>query len=162
MRRLDSGAPIRAAMRDVGLTIPSLAARTAEIDPDGLSAAYVGFIAGAGKTARDECSDRAARLIAAALDRPVLDLFEEPEPIPKRSTSTRRSSIFRAPEHLMTQKELAKYLRKSTSWIDKQIQDAKDRGTIWPGLLYVGESRRFDPARVLAAQQRQHQVMEDS
>ena len=51
----------------------------------------------------------------------------------------------------MDQKELARFLRKSLSWIDKQIQDAKERGEIWPGLIYVGSSRRFDPHAVLDA-----------
>ena len=46
--------------------------------------------------------------------------------------------------------ELSRFLRKSMSWIDAQITDAKERGERWPGLIYVGRSRRFDPHEVLA------------
>ncbi|MCM2394332.1 hypothetical protein, partial [Streptomyces albipurpureus] len=158
MRRLDNGRPLRTAMKASGMTIPDLAAKTAEVDParEGLSTSYVGFIAGAGKTSREECSDRAAQLIAAALDKEVSDLFESVVYVLSESTSARRSKTEETqksaalPEFLMTQKELAKYLRKSNSWIDKQIQEAKLRGEDWPGLIYVGESRRFDPVQVLA------------
>ncbi|MGW6459354.1 hypothetical protein ACWF94_26080 [Streptomyces sp. NPDC055078] len=165
MRRLESGQPLRDAMKAAGMGIPALAAKTKEIDPEGhgLSGSYVGFIVGAGKTSRDECSDRAAQLIAAALDQEVGALFETVVYVLDESTSTRRTHVTLSrnrgravPEHLMTQKELAAYLRKSMSWIDRQVQEAKARGEIWPGLFYVGESRRFDPAEVLASQQIQH------
>ncbi|MFI7014427.1 hypothetical protein [Streptomyces sp. NPDC050164] len=159
MRRLDKGAPLRAAMKAAGLDIPRLAAKTKDVDPTGkgLSAAYVGFIAGQGKTAREECSDRAAELIASALDKEVGDLFGESSLfLTLESTSTRRSQIKgerkpELPERLMDQRELSEFLRKSRSWIDKQIQDAKQRGETWPGLIYVGSSRRFDPHAVLDA-----------
>ncbi|MGI3199617.1 hypothetical protein ACRJ4W_15300 [Streptomyces sp. GLT-R25] len=162
MRRLDKGAPLRAAMKAAGLDIPSLAAKTKDVDPkgEGLSRSLVGFIAGAGKTAREECSDRAAELIAAALDKGVDDLFLTPVFTLAESTSTRRSQTGERrkpelPERLMDQAELSKFLRKSRSWIDKQIQDAKERGEIWPGLIYVGSSRRFDPHAVLDAMRQQ-------
>ena len=66
MRRLDKGAPLRAAMKAAGLDIPRLAAKTKDVDPtgEGLSRAMVGFIVGSGKTAREECSDRAAELLS--------------------------------------------------------------------------------------------------
>lgn len=162
MRRLDKGAPLRAAMKAAELDIGSLAAKTKDVDPagEGLSKAYVGFIAGSGKTAREGCSERAAELIAAALGREVTDLFEMPVFTLRESTSTRRSHAGERrkpelPEQLMDQRELAKFLRKSRSWIDKQIQDAKEQGQIWPGLIYVGSSRRFDPHAVLDAMRRQ-------
>jgi hypothetical protein len=41
------------------------------------------------------------------------------------------------------------------SWIDKQIQEAREQGEIWPGLIYVGSSRRFDPHAVLDAMRKQ-------
>ncbi|MEV1079927.1 hypothetical protein AB0I98_17020 [Streptomyces sp. NPDC050211] len=159
MRRLDRGAPLRAAMKAAGLDIPHLAAKTKDVDPTGkgLSASYVGFIAGNGKTAREECSDRAADLIASALGKQTTDLFETvPLFLTSGSTSTRRSQIEgrrkpELPEQLMDQRELSRFLRKSRSWIDKQIQDAKERGEVWPGLIYVGSSRRFDPHAVLDA-----------
>lgn len=157
MRRLDKGAPLRAAMKAAGLDIPSLAARTKDVDPEGegLSRSLVGFIAGGGKTAREECSDRAADLIAAAVGKEVDDLFETPVFTLRESTSTRRpqtrSRNPELPERLMDQAELAGFLRKSRSWIDKQIQEAKARGETWPGLIYVGSSRRFNPREVLDA-----------
>ena len=158
MRRLDKGAPLRAAMKAAGLDIPRLAAKTKDVDPtgEGLSRAMVGFIVGSGKTAREECSDRAAELIATALDRELGTLFASTVFTLRESTSTRRSQTGERrkqelPEQLMDQKELARFLRKSLSWIDKQIQDAKERGEIWPGLIYVGSSRRFDPHAVLDA-----------
>ncbi|MGW3166940.1 hypothetical protein ACWC9Q_29600 [Streptomyces sp. NPDC001142] len=160
MRRLDRGAPLRAAMRAAGLDIPRLAARTKDVDPEdkGLSASYVGFITGGGKSAREECSDRAADLIATALNRDIEDLFEATFPIPEESTSTRIPEIGRRrrpelPEQLMDQRELSQFLRKSMSWIDKQIQEAQARGDQWPGLIYVGRSRRFDPRAVLDGMQ---------
>lgn len=158
MRRLDKGAPLRAAMKAAELDIPRLAAKTKDVDPtgEGLSRAMVGFIVGSGKTAREECSDRAAELIATALDRELGTLFASTVFTLRESTSTRRSQTGERrkqelPEQLMDQKELARFLRKSLSWIDKQIQDAKERGEIWPGLIYVGSSRRFDPHAVLDA-----------
>jgi hypothetical protein len=157
MRRLDKGAPLRAAMKAAGLDIPRLAARTKDVDPEGkgLSVSYIGFIAGGGKTAREDCSDRAAELISAALGKKVTDLFEVPVFTPTESTSTRRSQIDgrrkeALPDRLMDQRELSRFLRKSPSWIDKQIQLAKERGELWHGLIYVGSSRRFDPHAVLA------------
>jgi len=162
MRRLDKGAPLRAAMKAAELDIPRLAARTKDVDPtgEGLSKAYVGFITGAGKTAREECSDRAAELIAAALGREVGDFFISPVFTLSESTSTRRSQTSERrkpelPERLMDQRELSGFLRKSPSWIDKQIQEAAEQGEMWPGLIYVGRSRRFDPHAVLAGMQRQ-------
>ena len=158
MRRLDKGAPLRAAMKAAELDIPRLAAKTKDVDPtgEGLSRAMVGFIVGSGKTAREECSDRAAELIATALDRELGTLFASTVFTLRESTSTRRSQTGERrkqelPEQLMDQKELARFLRKSLSWIDNQIQDAKERGEIWPGLIYVGSSRRFDPHAVLDA-----------
>ncbi|MGI5196531.1 hypothetical protein ACQEVY_23265 [Streptomyces sp. CA-288835] len=162
MRRLDKGAPLRAAMKAAGLDIPRLAAKTKEVDPtgEGLSGSYVGFIVGGGKSAREECSDRAAELIATALDKGVTELFEPVVFTLRESTSTRRSQTGESvksplPEQLMDQPTLAQFLRKSMSWIDKQIQDAKERGELWPGLIYVGSSRRFDPHAVLDGMRRQ-------
>lgn len=149
---------MEAAQLDIG----RLAAKTKDVDPAGagLSRALVGFIVGKGKTARDECSDHAAGLIAAALGKQVKDLFEElPLFFDEVSTSTRRSQIpsrrTPLPDQLMDQRQLAEFLRKSMSWIDKQIQEASERDETWPGLFYVGRSRRFDPRAVLDGMQRQ-------
>ncbi|MFD4787859.1 hypothetical protein ACFWN1_12555 [Streptomyces sp. NPDC058459] len=166
MRRLDKGAPLRSAMKAAGLDIPRLAAKTKEADENGtgLSKAMVGFIVGSGRTAREECSDRAARLITAALGREVSELFEAPVFTIGESTSTRRSTkgerrksdaSSALPELLLDQRELANYLRKSMSWIDAQITAARERGETWPGLIYVGSSRRFDPRAVLDGMRRQ-------
>ncbi|MET8765522.1 hypothetical protein [Streptomyces sp. NPDC004658] len=162
MRRLDKGAPLRAAMEAAGLDIGRLAAKTKEVDPAGvgLSRAMVGFVAGKGKTAREECSDHTANLIAEALGREVAELFETPVLTFAESTSTRRSKSGERrksdlPERLMDQRELSEFLRKSMSWIDSQIQEAAERGELWPGLIYVGKSRRFDPYAVLDSMRRQ-------
>ncbi|MEU0087236.1 hypothetical protein [Streptomyces sp. NPDC006274] len=150
MRRLDNGAPLRDAMKASGLSVPRLAAKTREVDPagKGISAAYVGFIVGQGETAREECSDRAAQLIAAALSRGLDELFETVVFTLRESTSTSRSQSRESqkplPEQLMKQPELAGFLRKSMSWIDKQIQVDPE----FP-VLYAGRSRRFDPQQVL-------------
>jgi len=163
MRRLEKGAPLRAAMEAAQLDLSRLAARTKDVDPtgEGLSRAYIGFIAGNGRTAREECSDRAAELIATALDKKVEELFVEPVFTLTESTSTRRPKTGEQrksellPERLMDQRELAQFLRKSLSWIDKQVRDSKEQGEIWPGLIYVGSSRRFDPHAVLDAMRKQ-------
>ncbi|MEH0428790.1 hypothetical protein QBB34_21145 [Streptomyces stelliscabiei] len=162
MRRLDQGAPLRAAMKAAGLDIPRLAARTKDLDPagEGLSRALVGFIVGAGKTAREECSDRAAELISTALGMEVEALFIQPVFALRESTSTRRPHTAdrrksELPEQLMDQAGLARFLRKSSSWIDKQVQEAAERGELWPGLIYVGRSRRFDPHAVLDGMRKQ-------
>ncbi|MFF2522485.1 hypothetical protein [Streptomyces liangshanensis] len=167
MRRLEKGQPIRDAMKAAGLAIPALAARTQEIDPEtkGLSPSYIGFIVGKGATAREECSDRAAQLVAVALDREVGELFDDAAYATTESTSTRRSdtgdrpnrrrAVRLLPDHLMDQEELAAFLRKSMSWIDKEIQTAREQGRVWPGLHYVGRSRRFDAHEVLKGQRQQ-------
>jgi hypothetical protein len=150
-------------MEAAGLDLSRLAARTKNVDPtgEGLSRAYIGFLAGSGRTAREECSDRAAELIAAALGKPIEDLFMQPVFMLPKSTSTRRSQTgerrkSELPEQLMDQTELARFLRKSRSWIDKQIQEwAQEHDDNWPGLIYVGRSRRFDPHAVLAGMQQQ-------
>ncbi|MGW7196603.1 hypothetical protein [Streptomyces chryseus] len=159
MRRLEKGAPIRDAMKAAGLDGTRLAAKTKEVDPTGkgLSPAYVGFIVGGGKTAREECSDRAAKLIATALDREVAELFEDVVLTLRESTSTPRSQTGESakplPEQLMDQRELSRFLRKSMSWIDQQIKANPN----WPGLIYVGRSRRFNAIAVLDAMREQRE-----
>lgn len=167
MRRLEKGAPLRAAIRAAGLDIPHLAARTKELDPTGkgLSPAYVGFIVGTGKTAREDCSERAAELIAQALNQETTALFETVFLTLVESTSTSRSQTSKSvksadalPDQLLDQRELSRFLRKSPSWIDAQIKAAREAGGTWPGLHYVGRSRRFDPLAVLTGLREQHQV----
>jgi predicted DNA-binding transcriptional regulator AlpA len=153
MRRLDHGAPIREAMKRAGLDIPTLAAKTKEFDPTGtgLSKSLVGFIAGRGRTAREECSDRAAQVIAATLGQEVGQLFEVVTFMVTESTSTRGQRIVASrtplPDQLMDQRALAEFLGKSSSWIDEQIKENPE----WPGLIYVGRSRRFNPYEVIDA-----------
>ncbi|MCX4661470.1 hypothetical protein [Streptomyces uncialis] len=162
MRRLTKGAPIRAAMRAAGIDIPTLAIRTREVDPEGLglSRSLVGHITGAGRTARDQCSDRAAQLIAGALDQEVTKLFASDFDITDESTSTSRpkTAASRLPAQLMDQRQLSDFLGKSMSWIDAQIQSARRSGELWPGLIYVGSSRRFDPHAVLDAMRGKQQA----
>jgi hypothetical protein len=77
MRRLDDGQPLRDAMTEAGLSIPDLAARTRELDPEGkgLSPAFIGFYVSTGTSARETISTRSASLIARAVDHPVDSLF---------------------------------------------------------------------------------------
>lgn len=97
MRRRLNGKPLRNAMQHAGLSVAGLAAKTREIDPEkrGLSKAAVGFAVSAGQSGRDEISDRAAALIAAALDVAEELLFHEdsPEASPTATPSRLRSEM---------------------------------------------------------------------
>lgn len=153
MRRRDDGVPLRAAMQAAGLSIPGLAQATRAKDPagDGISRAMLGFLVSTGKSARQECSDRAARLIADTLGREVGDLFQDVAPMVAISTSTATSreemqtttSTTSEPEPLLTSRQLRKWLQKSESWLDGMIRD----GIIQP--IYAGRNRRFDRTTVL-------------
>ncbi|TXL91634.1 hypothetical protein [Streptomyces sp. IB2014 016-6] len=140
---MDKGEPLRAAMKKAGLDIPTLAAKT------GLSKTLIGFTVGKGRSAREDCSDRAAQLIANALDVEVDTLFETVTFTLTESTSTRGTRILASrsplPDRLMDQQELARFLKKSSTWIDEQIRLNPE----WPGLIYAGRARRFDPYAVL-------------
>jgi hypothetical protein len=74
---MDSGGPIRAAMRECGSTLPDLSKRTRELDPhgQGISVALAGFAVCTGGSARETISVRAGDLIAAALGRQPDELF---------------------------------------------------------------------------------------
>lgn len=152
MRRLNKGAPLRQAMAEAGLDIPRLVEATQRVDPEGngLSRSLIGFIVGSGKSARDECSERAAELLALALGRPQGDLFdiETPFSVVAESTSTPRVQIMTSdspqlPSQLMTSKQLAAFLQKSLSWLEKELKDPA-----FP-VHWAGRSRRFNPAEVL-------------
>lgn len=85
MFRRDRGRPIREAIKRAGLSIPLLAKRTREIDPEGkgLSPALIGFYTSTGASGRESISDNAARLIAAGVDSPTEELFsDQPSPPP--------------------------------------------------------------------------------
>lgn len=153
MRRLNKGAPIRTAMSEAGLDIPRLVEATRKVDPTGagLSRAYIGFITGAGASAREECSDRAGELLSQALDKPVEDLFatEPPCSAVVESTSTPRVQIMTSdptapPAPLLTSKELCAWLRKSPSWLEREIKT----DPTFP-VHYAGRSRRFVHTEVL-------------
>jgi hypothetical protein len=138
-------------MRAAGLTIPGLAEATRRADPNGagISQSMIGFLVSTGKSAREECSDRAAELISTALDKPITSLFWGDLSVVVDSTSTPRGEMQTTmpdagPEPLMTAKELLRYLRKSESWLDTEIREER----IKP--IYVGRSRRFDRLKVLA------------
>lgn len=91
LHRRDSGRPIRAAMREAGLSGPELAERTRRIDPTGrgVSPAAIGFITGTGRSARERCRLRTGWLIADGLDKSLQQLFC----MPSSSTSTVERSI---------------------------------------------------------------------
>ncbi|WP_189106184.1 hypothetical protein [Streptomyces camponoticapitis] len=140
---MDKGVPLRAAMAAAGLDIPTLAAKT------GLSKTLIGFTVGKGRSARENCSDRTAELIAKALEVEVDALFEVVNFTLTESTSTRGTRILASrsplPDRLMDQQELARFLKKSSTWIDRQIRMNPE----WPGLIYAGRARRFDPYAVV-------------
>lgn len=155
MRRRNKGRPIKAAMQAAGLDIPHLVEATRQADPDGqgLSRAYIGFLVSTGKSGRDECSDRAAGLLAEALSAPMEDLFDTGAPlsVAAESTSTPRMQIMTSdssplPTQLMTSKQLVGFLQKSLSWLEKELRDPD-----FP-VHYAGRSRRFNPHEVLEHQ----------
>lgn len=92
--RRGDGEPIRAAMRDKGLSGPRLAEATKAVDPDGkgISPAAIGQIAGQGKSAKDRCRLRSAWLIADALESPLQSLFSLTMPTDSTSTVERSRS----------------------------------------------------------------------
>ena len=83
MYRRDGGRPIREAIERAGLSIPRLAARTKEIDPEGrgLSQALIGFYTSTGASGRESISNHAAELLAAGVNSPTEELFtDHPSP----------------------------------------------------------------------------------
>ena len=79
MYRRDRGRPIREAIQRAGLSIPRLAERTREIDPEGkgLSQALIGFYTSTGASGRESISDHAAELLAAGVNSPTEELFSD-------------------------------------------------------------------------------------
>lgn len=77
-RRLDHGRLLRHTMQVRGLTITALAEKTRLVDPAGVGVNWrlIGFLVSQGKSGRETCSVSTAELIAAALDVPVLLLFQ--------------------------------------------------------------------------------------
>jgi hypothetical protein len=87
LNRKDGGQPIRDAMEEADLSGPELAGATRKVDPEGrgVSPATVGFMTGEGRSARERFMLRTAWLVAAALRKPLQDLFV----MPPSSTSTK-------------------------------------------------------------------------
>lgn len=77
MLRLDQGQPLRDAKASAGLSIADLVALTKEADPTGygVKKSTIGHLLSTGRSAREGCDDRAGRLIATALRKPVRELF---------------------------------------------------------------------------------------
>lgn len=150
MRRRDGGKPLRAAMAEAGLSIPALARATAAVDPDGrgLSQASIGQMVSAGKSGREHFSERAARLVAEALDRPIAAFFT-----PEGSTSTRTTAksavVVDMHEPMIDRKRLADLLGKSPSWVDKQRLRYRNTATPFP-TEWVGGTPRFFYTKALA------------
>jgi predicted DNA-binding transcriptional regulator AlpA len=145
-------------MEEAGLSGPTLAAATKAVDPEGkgISPAMVGFITGTGKSARDECSERAADLIAMALNKPTSRFFETTDVAADlESTSTPREQTQMRPteqqiEGLVDLTTLTKLIGKSKSWIYEQ-RIAHPRGSEHPfPIRYAGQSPRFLFSEVLA------------
>jgi len=79
MHRLDNGQPLRSAITTAGLSIAQVADATRHADPDGkgISKSAVGNLVATGTSARETCTARSARLIAAVLGHDVADFFAE-------------------------------------------------------------------------------------
>ena len=87
--RLDSGQPLRDAMKAAGLNRVTLAERTKQIDADGLgvSQQLIAFVATDRKWGRETISVPSAVLIARALDKQESELFAMPASfVPTSST----------------------------------------------------------------------------
>lgn len=160
MIRRDSGRPIREAMDRAGIDIKGLAARTRQFDPDGrgISKTLVGYAVATGKTGRDEFSPRASSLISDALDVPVEHFFEHDEAIDmpteyaSSSASGTESQMLSPPsvEPLLSNRELAKALKRSVSWIYRQLREYP-RTHPHPFPYHpVGSGKRFRLSDVLA------------
>lgn len=92
MQRRDGGARLRKAMADEGYSIPRLAEQTKAVDPAGygVSSSLIGALVSQGSSARERCRRRSAELIAAALPRPVDDLFRDAPTPHDRNIRNRR------------------------------------------------------------------------
>lgn len=98
MYRLDNGQPIRKAMEEAGLSIEGLADKTKATDPTGygISRSAIGHMVSTGPSGRERFEDRSCALTAAALGKPVEELFTNtPTTPPLRASSfhIRRSII---------------------------------------------------------------------
>lgn len=157
MRRRDHGTPIRTAMQAAGLDIKALAAKTAEVDPEGrgVGKTLIGYMVGTGKSAREEHSDRAAILIAEALGKPVASLFvQDASSMTIESASTRRMQSDMpetAPlEPLVDVKALNAVIGKSETWVLRQRR-AYPLGHATPfPVHYVGRTPKYRISEVLA------------
>lgn len=157
MRRRDHGTPIRTAMKHAGLDIKTLAAKTAEVDPEGrgVGKTLIGYMVGTGKSAREVHSDRAAMLIAEALAVPVDRLFTaEDLRMAPESASTWRMQITMpesAPlEPLVDVKALNAVIGKSETWVWRQRRAYPlSHETPFP-VHYVGRTPKYRPSEVLA------------
>lgn len=158
MRRRLNGKPLRNAMQHAGLSVAALAAKTREIDPEkrGLSKAAIGFAASPGASGRDEVSDRAAALIAAALDVAEELLFHDDSPEAPDITSSRLRSEMPAPapqaevEPLVDQQELCRLTGKSRDWyFDQRRFHPPGSATPFPVHMF-GRSPRFRLSEVTA------------
>jgi hypothetical protein len=154
MQRLNKGAGLRSAMAAAGLDIPHLVEATRAVDPagQGVSRAAIGFLVSRGKSARETTSDRAAALLAEALDVPLGDLFViEESALSAVGESTSTPGVQNPmdapplPDPLLTSAQLRTFLQKSASWLEKEIATDPEFPVHW-----IGRSRRFDTAEVLA------------
>lgn len=151
MRRLDNGAPLRAAMAEAGLSVRALAAATKEIDPSGtgVSPAMVGRIRAEGTSGRDVMSDESAALIAAALRKPVHLLFgHDVPPMPTVSTVSakqraRDTARTGGIELMLSAAELSQVIKKHTDWIYDQVKEHPAGSATPCPVHYAGKSFRF-------------------
>jgi hypothetical protein len=146
-------------MQHAGLSVAGLAARTKEIDPEGrgLSKSAVGFAAATGSSGRDKVSDRAAALIAAALDVAEELLFHEDTPqAPTTDTPSRLRSEMPAPaqqadvEPFVDMKTLSALTGVSRDWyFDQRRAHPPGSATPFP-VHWFGTSPRYRLSEVVA------------
>lgn len=158
MRRRLNGRPLRNAMKHAGLSVAALAAKTREVDPEGrgLSKAAVGFAVSEGQSGRDELSDRAAALIAAALGVAEELLFHEDTPEAPIATPSRLRSEMPAPaqqaeiEPFVSLKTLCGLTEKSRDWYFDQRR-LHPPGSVTPfPVHWFGSSPRYRLSEVQA------------
>lgn len=158
MRRLDNGAPLRAAMTEAGLSVRALAAATKTIDPagKGVSNALVGHISGEGASARDTIEDANALLIAETLRKPLDSLFTDDASFAVEvSTISARSEIRAAAkeagiECMVDARTLSAVIGKSLGWVYEQpALHPKGSATPFP-VHYAGKSPRYYVTEIVA------------
>lgn len=141
-------------MAEAGLSVRALAAATKEADPKGcgVAAATIGRVTTGQTTGRDAIKDDAAKLIAAALHKPVHSLFADDAPSAPATSTVHRRTRIEVPgvEGMLTASELASVIKKTPWWI-REMTKAHPEGSAAPfPVHYAGKTPRYFLSQVLA------------